>query len=141
MVGGGSKLPPIFVYTNMEEDFTEYDIRPKEFINYLRYYGPHFNKKLCEFACKQLKCKEYTKEKLDILLQSHKVELKDVKLYDPVYVANWCRATLYGSSISDEKHFVLFLKDIFEKEGNLIFNRWYADCAKKGIPIDWEDMI
>jgi hypothetical protein len=32
-------------------DFTNYDIRPKAFENYLRYYGSHFNKKLCEFAC------------------------------------------------------------------------------------------
>jgi hypothetical protein len=47
----------------------------------------------------------------------------------------------YGSSISDEKHFVLFIKDIFDKEGNLIFNRWYADMAKQGIPIEWEEMI
>ena len=47
----------------------------------------------------------------------------------------------YGSGIADEKHLVLFIKDIFEKERNLIFNRWYADMAKLGIPIEWEDMI
>ncbi len=125
----------------MKEDLTIYDIRPGEFINYLRYYGEHFNKKLCDFACKQLPGREYTKEKLDMLLQNHGIELNNSKLYDYVYVANWCRCTLYGSSISDEKHFVLFLKDIFEKESNLIFNRWYADMAKQGIPIEWEDMI
>ena len=125
----------------MKEDYTEYDIKPEEFLNYLRYYGPHFNKKLCDFACKQLPKKEYSKEKLDILLQSHNIELKNNKLYDYVYVANWGRNLFYGSSISDEKHFVLFLKDMFEKEPNLIFNRWYADMAKQGIPIDWEEMI
>ena len=125
----------------MKEDFTEYDIKPGEFLNYLRYYGPHFNKKLCDFACKQLPKREYSKEKLDILLQSHNVEIKNSKLYDYVYVANWAKNIFYGSSISDEKHFVLFLKDIFEKESNLIFNRWYADMAKQGIPVDWEEMI
>lgn len=125
----------------MKEDFTEYDIKPGEFLNYLRYYGPHFNKKLCDFACKQLQKREYSKEKLDMLLQSHDIELKNNKLYDYVYVANWARNLFYGSSISDEKHFVLFLKDIFEKEPELIFNRWYADMAKKGIPIEWEEMI
>lgn len=122
-------------------DLTEYDIKPKEFINYLRYYGPHFNKKLCTFACNRLSKCEYTKEKLDILLQAHKIELKNVKLYDAVYLVNWCVSTLYGSSISDEKHLVLFLKDMFEKEEDLIFNRWYADMAKLGEPIEWEDMI
>ena len=123
------------------EDFTIYDIKPEDFLNYLRYYGPHFNKKLCEFACKNLPKKECTKDKIDLLLQQHGIELKNAKLYDSVYVANWCKSVLYGSSISDEKHFVLFLKDIFESESDLIFNRWYADMAKKGIPINWEEMI
>lgn len=125
----------------MKEDYTEYDIKPEEFLNYLRYYGPHFNKKLCDFACKQLPKREFTREKLDLLLQSNNVELKNSKLYDYVYVANWGRNIFYGSSLSDERHFVLFLKDIFDKESDLIFNRWYADMAKQGIPIDWEDMI
>lgn len=125
----------------MKEDFTEYDIKPKEFINYLRYYGPHFNKKLCDFACKQLDKKEYTKEKLDILLKANKIELKNAKLHDSVYIANWAKSLFYGSGIADEKHLVLFVKDLFEKEGDLIFNRWYSDMAKLGIPIDWEEMI
>lgn len=125
----------------MKEDFTEYDIRPEGFTNYLRYYGPHFNKKLCEFACEHLQKNEFSKEKLDSLLQAHNIELPNAKLYDAVYVANWCRSIFYGSSILDEKHFVMFIKDIFDKESNLIFNRWYADMAKLGIPIEWLDMI
>ena len=122
----------------MIEDFTKYDIKPEGFINYLRYYGNHFNKKLCDFACD---CKEYSKEKLDILLQTYKIEIPNAKLYDAVYVANWCKNTFYGSSIPDEKHLVLFIKDLFEKESDLVFNRWYADIAKHGIPIEWDDMI
>lgn len=125
----------------MKEDFTDYDIKPKGFINYLRYYGPHFNKKLSDFALKQLPKSDYSKEKLDVLLQSHGITLKNAQLYDAVYVANWGRSVFYGSSLSDEKHFVLFIKDVFEKEADLIFNRWYADMAKQGIPIEWEDMI
>ena len=123
----------------MKEDFTEYDIRPVEFENYLRYYGPHFNKKLCDFACGE--DKEYTREKVESLLKAYKIEVKNAKLYDAVYVANWCRSTFYGSSILDEKHLALFIKDVFEKEGDLIFNRWYADSARRGIPVEWEDMI
>lgn len=125
----------------MKEDFTTYDIKPEAFVNYLRYYGEHFNKKLCEFACKQLPKHDYSKEKLDILLQSHGIEIKGAKLYDYVYVANWCKSVFYGSSITDEKRFVLFIKDVFDKEADLVFNRWYADMAKQGIPIEWEDMI
>ena len=74
--------------------------------------------------------KDYTKEGLEALLQQHNIEIKNAKLHDSVYVANWCKSVFYGSSISDEKHFVLFIKDVFDKEGNLIFNRWYADMAK-----------
>lgn len=125
----------------MREDFTEYDIKPSNFINYLRYYGEHFNKKLCSFACSFLPKVDYTKESVDQLLKTHGIEIKQAKLYDLVYIANWAKVTFYGSSISDEKHFVLFLKDLFEKEGDLLFNRWYADTAKRGIPIEWEDMI
>ncbi len=125
----------------MKEDFTQYDIRPAEFINYLRYYGEHFNKKLCDFACEQLENHDYTKEKLDVLLQSYGVQLKGSKLHDAVYVANWLKSVYYGSGIKDEKTLAIFVKDTIEKEGHLIFNRWYADCAKKGIPIEWEEMI
>ena len=125
----------------MREDFTEYDIKPEGFINYLRYYGAHFNKKLCDFACEQLDKAEYSKEKLDILLQANKVELKNVKLHDAVYIANWAKVTFFGSGIPDEKYLVLFIKDIFEKEGDLVFNRWYTDMVKRGIPVEWEDMV
>lgn len=125
----------------MKEDFTNYDIKPAEFINYLRYYGPHFNKKLCQFACSMFQIKEITKEKLDSILQANNIQINDSKLYDYVYVANWCKSVFYGSSIQDEKHFVLFIKDIFDKEPDLVFNRWYADMAKRGIPIEWSNMI
>ena len=40
------------------------------------------------------------------------------------------RNFFYESSIADEKHFVLFIKDVFDKESSFIFNRWYADMAK-----------
>ena len=85
--------------------------------------------------------REYSKEKLDALLQSHNIEIQNAKLHDAVYVANWCSNVFYGSIIADENHFVLFIKDVFDKEPNFIFNRWYADMAKQGIPIEWEDMI
>lgn len=62
-------------------------------------------------------------------------------MLDYVYLANWCKSVLYGSSIIDEKHLALFIKDILDKEGDLVFNRWYADMAKLGIPIEWEDVL
>ena len=70
----------------MEEDLTKYDIMPEDFLNYLRYYGSHFNKKLCEFACANLDKRDYTKEKLDQLLQAYNVQIKNSKLLDYVYL-------------------------------------------------------
>ena len=61
----------------MKEDLTEYDVKPKEFINYLRYYGSHFNKKLCEFVCTELYRYEYTKEKVEQLLKTYNITLKN----------------------------------------------------------------
>lgn len=58
-----------------------------------------------------------------------------------MYIINWAKSMFFGSGIADEKHLVLLVKDIFDKESDLIFNRWYADIAKRGIPIEWEDMI
>lgn len=123
------------------EDFTNYDIKPDGFLNYLRYYGEHFNKKLCKFACEQLQSSDYTKEKIDNLIKTFQIEMPNTKLYDIVYIANWCKSIFYKSSITDEQHLVLFIKDLISKEGNLVFNRWYADMAKQGIPIDWKEMI
>lgn len=133
--------PEVDTNINMIEDLTQYDIKPQEFVNYLRYYGSHFNYKLCEFACSQFPKTYYTKEQVDELLKTHNITISNSKLYDYVYVANWCMANFYGSSIPSEKHLALFIWDIFKNEGDLIFNRWYADMAKLGIPIDWKEMI
>lgn len=125
----------------MKEDFTEYDIKPQGFINYLRYNGHHFNKNLCEYICSYLNTNDYNKENLEALAKAHNIVIPNNNLYDAVVVANWCKAMFYGSSIIDEKHLALFVKDIFTKEHDLIFNRWYADMAKQGISIEWENMI
>lgn len=125
----------------MKEDFTNYDIKPKEFLNYLRYYGEHFNKKLCEFACRQLTNLQYTKDSLETLLKNHNVEIKNGTTWDILYIANWYNNLLYGSGTLNEQGLVVFLRNIFDKESDLLFNRWYADMAKQGITIEWADMI
>lgn len=137
----------------MNTDLTQYDIKPEGMINYLRYNGPHFNKKLCEFATSNMKKKvgssmvtitPYTKEAVDKLLQIHRVELKGGQLYDSVFVANMCKADFYGSSISDEMHLAKYIKDVLDDDDaydGIVFNRWYADMCRKGIVIDWDSMI
>lgn len=46
------------------DDFAEYDIKPMGFNNYMRYYGQHLNKALCEYICRQQFDTQYTKDDL-----------------------------------------------------------------------------
>lgn len=54
------------------------------------------------------------------------------------------RADYFKSSISDEAHLALFVKDFFDDTDGyptMAFTRFYADCiAKADMPI-WEDML
>jgi len=54
------------------------------------------------------------------------------------------KADFYGSSIIDEKHLILYVKDVIDDidaEDGIVFNRWYADMCYSGIAIDWEEML
>jgi len=134
-------------------DLTQFDIKPEEMINYLRYNGPHFSKKLVEFAVKQMKrsiggrlisITPYTKEEVDRMLQAHNIKLENNQLYDYIFVANMCKADFYNSSITDERHLALYIKDVIDDPDaydGIVFNRWYADMCKKGIVINWEEVV
>lgn len=134
-------------------DLTQYDIKPEGMINYLRYNGPHFNKKLCEFAVSLMSKKQgnnlvpivpYTKEQVDNVLKMYGIVVKNNQLHDYVYIANMCKADFYGSSIVDEKHLAMYIKDVIDDDDaydGIVFNRWYADMCRKGIVIDWDEMV
>ena len=130
-------------------DFTQYDIRPPEMINYLRYNGPHFTKRLCEYAVSLMSkgdepFKKYKKDEVDRILKTYGIKLEYNRLYDYVYVSNMCSADFLGSSVPNEEYLAKYVKDVIDdKDGyvGLPFNRWYADMSKKGIPIDWEEML
>lgn len=81
---------------------------------------------------------------LDAKLDDYNIELKENQLYDYVYVANMCKADFLGSSIDDERHLCLYVKDVIDDPDGydgLVFNRWYADMCRQGIPIDWHEFI
>lgn len=134
-------------------DLTQYDIKPKYMLNYIRYYGQHFNKALCEFAIskmykkdsgRKVKIATMTKADVDNLLKRYGVTLENNKGYDYVYVANMCKADFLGSSIPNEQYMAKYIKDVIDDSDGyegLVFYRWYADACKKGLIIDWEDMI
>ena len=135
------------------ESLTQYEEFPKEMLLYMRNYGPHFNRKLYEFAVshmtqmidgKEKKIKPYTREDVNRLLSEYKIEIKNNQLYDAAYVASMCKADFLGSSITDDHHLILYVRDVIDDidaPDGLVFNRWYADMSYCGIAIDWEDML
>lgn len=135
-------------------DLTQYDYKPACLVNYMRYNGAHFSKGLAEFACKRMYKKGNTgakmsmpmatKEQVEAMLKEHGVELENNQLYDHVYVANMCKADFYGSSIEDDAHMAKYIKDVIDDPDGydgMVFNRFIADCARKGIVIDWEEVL
>jgi hypothetical protein len=55
-----------------------------------------------------------------------------------------CKADFWGSSIKTEENLVLYVKDVIDDVDTydgFIFNRWYADMCRQGVPIDWEEML
>ena len=85
-----------------------------------------------------------TKEQVDNILKTYSIELSNNELYDYVYVANMCKADFLKSSIVDDYHMALYIKDVIDDEDGydgIVFNRWYADMSKKGVPIDWTELL
>lgn len=138
---------------HQKTDLTQYDIKPEGLVNYLRYNGPHFNKKLFEFAISnmtvrngstQVKLSPFLKEQIDNILRVNGIKLENNQLYDYLYVANMCKADFWGSSITSESQLAKYIKDVIDDVDGydgIVFNRWYADMCRKGIVIDWEEMV
>ena len=135
------------------QNFTQYDEYPEAMMVYMRNYGPHFNRKLYEFATSLMtkiengsekKVTPYTKENVEMVLNNSGVKVKNAQLYDAAYVATMCKADFLGSSVPDERHLALYVKDVIDDidaPDGLVFNRWYADMCYKGMAIDWEEML
>lgn len=124
-----------------------YDELPEDMKIYLRYNGRHFNRKLLEFAVSNMTTstghiKPITKDELQAMFNMYGITIQNetTTVYDLLFAANMCKADYLGSSIINEEHLCKYVKDVADDidgyEG-LIFNRWYADCCRKGISIDW----
>ena len=64
--------------------------------------------------------------------------------YDYVYVANMGKADLLKSSITDEQHLALYVKDVVDDvdagDGE-IMREWDAKMTSRGIAVDWEEIL
>lgn len=126
-----------------------YDELPEGMLRYLRNYGYHFNKKAFDFAVSLMRrdgspIQKISKEDVDTLMQRYGLEMNNNVMYDAAYIANMCKADFFKSSIPDEHHLALFVKDYVDDSDQVdgfIFNRWYADMMHSGTPIEWEDLL
>ena len=128
---------------------------PEAMRDYINQYGWHFSKKACEYAVKQMKKKTassykpekieaWSKEEVEDLLKRCGVELENNKLYDFVFVANMAKADFYNSSIPDEVHLALFVKDYIDDpdaSDETAFRRWLATLVGNKEPLEWEDIL
>lgn len=134
---------------------TNYDNFPSGMREYLEAYGWHFSKKMCEWAVSKMKKKnpqtgkeepvEYMpKDKVDEFLKKYGIKLENDVAYDSVYVLHMAKSDYMKSSISDEAHLAMFVKDYLDDEDGypeIAFTRFYADCIGKGEVLLWEDVI
>lgn len=132
-----------------------YDDIPSEMRMYLKHYGWHFNKKAYEYACKGMrrmnaqtnrmeKVEPYTKEQVDELLKKHNVTLQNNVGYDYVFVAMMCKADFLRSSVTDEQHLALYVKDVVDDvdagDGE-IMRKWHASMDARGDIVDWDEIV
>ena len=131
-------------------DLSKYEFKSPAMRAYLGTYGEHFSKELCQDAVSMMRDRNgnpvemIPKDDVKALLERNGVTLEHNTLYDAVYVHAMAMADYWGSSIDDEAHLAMYIKDYIDDpdgyEGKA-FNRWYADCCKQGIVLDWEDYV
>lgn len=116
---------------------------------YINNYGWHFNKSLCDYAVSLMTrthkaIEPLTKEYVDSILDKYEITLVNNMGWDYIFVANMCKADYYGSSIIDEKHFALYIKDTIDDEdasNETTMRRWYATMQANNIDIDFNQYI
>ena len=132
-----------------------YDDIPREMRKYLQYYGWHFNKRACEYAVGMMKRKNpasgkiekiepYTKDQVEDMLQKYNVTIEDTSNYDFVFVANMGKADYFKSSIPDEQHLAMYVKDVLDDPDagdGVTMRRWYATMTANGVGVDWADLL
>ena len=140
---------------NIPLDSFEIEFMPIEMKAYLRNNGFSFSKKACEWAVSLLRkenqstkkeemIEPWNKEQVDDLLKKHNITLENNVGYNYVYVCNMLVADKYKSSIPDESHLALGIKDCIDDPDaspRLVFKQWVTHMDDSGIPIDWGNII
>lgn len=120
------------------------------FEEYIDQYGAHFNRKLYEWAVSMMRDRNgskpsvLTREQATEWLKTQGVTLKNDKGYDSAYVYAMAKADYLGSSIKDNVHLALFVRDFLEDPDGYptkAFDHFVMDCRAKNEPIYWEEFL
>lgn len=116
-------------------------------------HGEHFNAKLLGYATGLMRRRDatgrerpivpFSQAEVDAMLERNGVELERKRGLDYVYVANMAKADFWKSSIEDERHLALFIKDVIDDvdatDGHVL-RRWAADMESRGEDVRWEEL-
>lgn len=134
---------------------TDYNPIPDDMRAYLRNYDYSFSRKACEFAVSLMRkdnpvtktperIEPWSREQVDDLLKRNNITLENNIGYNYVYVANMLRADKFKSSIPDEAHLALGIKDVIDDvdcSPYCVFLEWMAKMDGNGEPIEWSELI
>lgn len=127
-----------------------YEDMPREMRAYLKAYGWHFSKALCEEAVRKMTSREgkpiqmVSKEELAEVMKQYNVKLKNDVGYDAVYVYCMGMADYLGSSVTDKQHLALFVKDYLDDPDGSptrALDEYVGRCIGAGTPVMWEDVL
>ena len=132
-----------------------YDEIPDEMRSYLKHNGWHFNHKACDYAVSLMKKRNATtgkteriekmsKEQVDAMLAKYGVTLENNVGYDYVYVANDGKCRMLKSSVIDEQHLAMYVKDVIDDEmagDGEVMRIWDAMMTSRGLPVEWDELL
>ena len=122
---------------------------------YMDMYRWHFNKKACDYAVSLMRrlnpatgkketIEPMSKEQVEELLVKHGVKIEANHGHDFVYVANMARADYWKSSIEDDRHLALYVKDTVDDVDagdGAIMRCWIAKMCAAKEPIFWDELM
>lgn len=134
----------------MAERLDSYDIMPEGMREYLSYHGHHFSKPMYKWAVSMMrdrmgnKVEAMEKEVVIDTLKRHNVTMEKDMGYDVPYTFLMAKSDYMGSSITDEAHLALFVKDyIGDIDGypTRAFDEFMSKLIALGIPVDWSGLL
>lgn len=130
------------------------DLTPEAYREYRHRHGPHFTRKLCDFAVSlmtrddgngnEIPIKPMSREEVDRILKDYAVSLEHAAGYDHVFAANMCKADYLGESVPDMQHLAKYVKNVIDDSDGydgIVFCRWFADMCGKRVEVPWQDML